>query len=42
MYFNFGNLLEENRIIVVVVVVAQCHHMSIMDFVVSLLVVAEV
>jgi hypothetical protein len=26
----------------VVVVVFQCHHMSIMDFVVSLLVVAEV
>jgi hypothetical protein len=38
MYFNFDNLLEENRI----VVVFQCHHMSVMDFVVSLLVVAEV
>jgi hypothetical protein len=28
--------------IVVFVVVFQCHHMSLMDFVVSLLVVAEV
>jgi hypothetical protein len=36
--------MEENRISkrVVVVVVFQCHHMSVMDFVVSLLVVAEV
>jgi hypothetical protein len=32
----------KTSIVIVVVVVFQCYHMSVMDFVVSLLVVAEV